>query len=591
MLAALAAGLLVWFLGLFLLRGFRFPVGPDAPVYLWWTRLAGTEGLSAVERPGAVALLSTLGATGVGLPAVVAGVECALGVAIGLGAAALARAGGTSRAGWALAGALAGTFATHMVAGYVSNLVFASLLLGALVVLAQPSRPSTAAAALLLGAGGLAHPLFFFVGVAILALAGAMAFGEDRGQTRRALAAAAAGGAILGAGQLLMLVGPPVLHVDTSQDAFLRRAGLSDALAHAYVDRLIHRWTRYVQWASVPLALLGATAPRGWVRRALWAWLSITVLGVIAGVATRWFPPDRFITFGFAIPILAAAGVVRLHARLAPRRWVALAAATGLSVAMLAGAGIAWLREKPYITQQAVDDVATASAYASRTPPGTPWLFTVDSGATRISFLATQLQNVIRAAVPPDRIRDVFMLLPPVPPNAPRDDAREWAAMARLYARDAAAAGDRRGDIVIHVDRFDRGAVCRSPACGTPGGLAVVADGVSVSARVAEGPPRPIDHGLDSSTLRIALAVPIVLAALALVGLGWSSLFLDDHVSAAALSPAFGGAALVLGGFVADRVGVRLSGVGPGLLVLLIAAGAGYAALIGQRRRRAKAAP
>src|SRR4029450_7856737 len=47
-LGALATSLLLWFLGLFLLRGFRFPVGPDAPVCLWWTRLAGAEGLSTV---------------------------------------------------------------------------------------------------------------------------------------------------------------------------------------------------------------------------------------------------------------------------------------------------------------------------------------------------------------------------------------------------------------------------------------------------------------------------------------------------------------------------------------------------------------
>ncbi len=73
-LGALAAGLLLWFLTLFVLRGFRYPVGPDGPVYLWWARLAAVEGVSTIERPGAAALLDALAAIGLGLPSVAAGV-------------------------------------------------------------------------------------------------------------------------------------------------------------------------------------------------------------------------------------------------------------------------------------------------------------------------------------------------------------------------------------------------------------------------------------------------------------------------------------------------------------------------------------
>src|SRR5207247_2300644 len=51
-LGALAAGLLAWYVGLFVVRGFAYPVGPDGPVYLWWTRLAGHDGLSAGPGPG-----------------------------------------------------------------------------------------------------------------------------------------------------------------------------------------------------------------------------------------------------------------------------------------------------------------------------------------------------------------------------------------------------------------------------------------------------------------------------------------------------------------------------------------------------------
>jgi hypothetical protein len=597
-LGALATGLLFWFLGLFLVRGFRFPVGPDAPVYLWWTRLAGAEGLSTVERPGAVALLGVLRGTGLGLPAAIAGAECALGVGVGLGAAAISRAGGASRTEWALAGVLSGTFATHLVAGYVSSLVFAVVFLAALTLLADRQRRSVIAAALLLGAGGLAHPLFFVVGAAIVLLAGALAFRAEPDEARRALGASLGASAILGAGWLWLLAGPPVARADTSQDAFLRRAGLVEGLAHAYRDRLIHRWTRYVEWASVPLAALGAARPRGWVRRALWSWLAVTVAGVLVGVVTGRLPPDRFLTFGYAIPILAAAGLVTLVERWSRRTGVAIALASALTLAMIAGAGIAWLREKPYLGQEAVDAVGLASRYASAAPPRTPWIFPVDSPSDRISFLATRLANVIRSIVPPDRIRDVYVVAPPPPPGLSVDERVEWAALARLYANDAASAA--RGaptPTVIDVASFDgrhegRAPVCRPPVCqALAGARTTIGDGVSISAWVASTAPRPIGAAVVSSTGRIALGAPLVLALLAAAGLGWSLVVTPDRISAGALAPAFGTATLVLGGVLADRLGLRLSGSAAGLVVPGALAVAGYLALVAERRRHAHPSP
>ncbi|HEX9123204.1 MAG TPA: hypothetical protein VF984_07575 [Actinomycetota bacterium] len=595
LLAALAGGLHVWFLGLFLLRGFVYPVGPDAPVYLWWMRLAGADGLSAVPRPGAMALLGVTLGTGVGLPAAVAGVECALGVAIGAAAAALARTGGASRIGWALAGTLAGTFATHLVAGYVSNLIFAVVFVAALVVLDDASRRSVVAAAVLLGAGALAHPLFFLVGAAVLVLAGALAFAREREQTWRALAATIGGATVFGAGWVLLLAGPPVFRTDTSQDAFLRRAGLGDALAHAYRDRLIQRWWRYALSASVPLAAFGVTACRGWVRRALVAWFAVTVAGVAVGAVTAWFPPDRFITFGYAIPILAAAGVTAIVERWSRRRLM-VAVAAALTLAMMAGAAIAWLREEPYLKPRAVDAVAVAVGAASGTPLGTPWIFPIDPPSTQMSLVATLLQNVIRATVPPGRIPDVHVIVPPPPPGLSADEEREWSAFADRSAADAArAARGRPAPVVFDIALFDsrheaRRPVCQPPVCrALDGPFTRVADGVSVSAAAIAGRTTgPPDQTLDSSTARVALGAPLVLAVLALVGFGWSSLVARDRPTAVALAPAFGTAAAVLGGVLADRAGLRLTGAGPGLLVLTLAGAGGYLALLAQRRRRAQ---
>ncbi|HKI28191.1 MAG TPA: hypothetical protein VKB32_02035, partial [Actinomycetota bacterium] len=68
-------------------------MGPDAPVYLWWSRLGGAEGLSAIaHRPGVPALSLVLeGTLAISVVQATAALEVVLGVAVGLSAAALVR--------------------------------------------------------------------------------------------------------------------------------------------------------------------------------------------------------------------------------------------------------------------------------------------------------------------------------------------------------------------------------------------------------------------------------------------------------------------------------------------------------------------
>ncbi|MDQ4108165.1 MAG: hypothetical protein M3138_05070, partial [Actinomycetota bacterium] len=62
-LAGLGALLLTLMLWPYVVDGYRFGVGPDVPVYLWWTRVGASEGLSMVgSRPGAPALAAALAA-------------------------------------------------------------------------------------------------------------------------------------------------------------------------------------------------------------------------------------------------------------------------------------------------------------------------------------------------------------------------------------------------------------------------------------------------------------------------------------------------------------------------------------------------
>ncbi len=87
----------------------------------------------------------------------------------------------------------------------------------------------------------------------------------------------------------------------------------------------------------------------------------------------------------------------------------------------------------------------------------------------------------------------------------------------------------------------------------------------------------------------IGLSATASLAILGLIGLGWTLLLFARWlrpVEVIALSPAVGIAALVSGGVLIDRLGVRLVGV-PGALSVLAIAAAGWA-LAAWRYRRAR---
>ena len=77
LLAMLGAALLRVFTWPTLRHGFPFPVGPDMPVYLWWTRVVTYGGPAlANERPGAPALIGTIGGVlGQGLVAGLGGIQ------------------------------------------------------------------------------------------------------------------------------------------------------------------------------------------------------------------------------------------------------------------------------------------------------------------------------------------------------------------------------------------------------------------------------------------------------------------------------------------------------------------------------------
>jgi len=577
----MAAGLFVWFLWPFVIHGFRFPLGPDAPVYMWWTRLASHDGLSAVgHRPGVPALALVLdGTLHLPLVATLAGLECALAVAIGLGSAALARGMGRDRATWLLAGILAGTFAVHLAAGYLANLAFAALFIAAAVMLGRTERRATLAAAVLLGASGLAHPLFFLLGVAILLISAALAWRSDRAEAARVATAAVGGGAMLGAGLLLLSIGPGPLNVDTSRDGFLRRAGLGDALRSIYLDRFVHRWTRYVQWASVPLAIGGLRDATRFEGRFLRAWGITLVAGMGLALATGIAPADRFITFGYVVPILAALGLVRLWRALGARRALSLAVTGALTGAMLGGALIAWARQEPFLSELEVSRIATAARYAAGTAPGTTLVFLANDVAPSITFLATRAANVIRAGMPAERIRSVVLRVPW--PEAPAPTERwKLAHLTRDDVRAAERAGNGRSETFV-LTPFDR--LYLYFEADLPG---LVSEGVFVTLPSIQ--PRPVADPLKpSSPAEIAFAALAVFAALGAAGYGWARAASSEPWRSLAIAPAFGAATIVVLGIALERAGLALSGaIGP-TIVSVIAGGGGYVVWFVLERRAA----
>ncbi len=578
----------------FIRNGFRFGVGPDIPVYLWWTRVAASKGLSLVgERPGSPALLAVLtGAAHLPVAAVTAGLEAAFGAAIGAGTAMLVRAAGVmagerrgARAAWVLAGLLAGSFTVHLAAGYLANLAFAAPFVAAAVCLALGTRRGVAAAAIALGGGGLAHPLFFLIGALVLAGVAAWSLARrERGwdsDAGRVALASVGGGVVVAGGLLAMALGPARLAVDTSKDGFLRRAGLTDAVRHAYLERTLHRWTRYVQWLALPLSALGLMRTSGFARRVLAAWTALVVIGAPVGLLTGWFPADRLITFGFSIPALAGVGVVAVWLWLARRVWLATLVAAALVGLMAAGALISWSRQEPFISPLEVERATTAARIADTLGPDIPLVFIVDDADATVSFLATRAANVLRAAMPPDRADDVYVYVG-TPHNFLSGEptvrgSEEYDAMSRLYLGDIPD-DPQRPAVGFVLEPFNR-----TPEAESDPDLFRWARGVfaTIPGPSALGASRdPLE---PSSPAQIVLAAFVLLALTGVVGFGWTRWAGLDVLAAIAVAPAIGVATLAIGGVALEPLGLPLSGSWGPAAVTLLAAGAGYLLLVLQR--------
>lgn len=582
----------------------RLPIGPDGPVYVWWTRYANLEGLGVLSgRSGVPAVALMFGSFfGTEPLQTIAFLGPVLAAAAGLAAAAAVETllGPSLVRVWAAA-LLAGAWAGHLAAGYLGSLAMTALFLGAIGpfgVAERSWRGALAGGGLLAGAA-LSHRPLLFLALAILAGA-VVTLAPDALRKRRRgtpLLSTAVGRITSGAGAgtavglglgVVAGLGASRLEVDTSQDALLRRYGLEHLLRRQFRLRLAADSLR----SAVPMAagsILGAAGIAPTLRAmsteskfllaVCGSWAALTLAGVAILAATGG-PANRLITFAFFFPLIAAIGVDALIRRRGARRVVGALA----GLAMVAVSMFGWHRQEPFIEPDEVEVLEDAAGIIDTLPPRTPLVFLVDTDLKAAAFHVARFANIIRSAVPPQRIADVRLAVgrpedylsdrPTITGNSEHDRLSvSLLAESRNVGFDPA---------VLVVRHFNRASYKAAARVGTPVTPDIVAlrgvpqiPGASRTGPLRRSDPEP--PGLGPTALA---AVSIgALALLALVGAGWARWGLPGaHIRAVlAASPSMGLASLILGAVAAQSMGVSPGGLGGIVAAVLVGAG-GYAA-------------
>ena len=335
-------------------------------------------------------------------------------------------------------------------------------------------------------------------------------------------------------------------------------------LRSLYLHRIALHVAHFVLWASVPLGVVGRRATDGYLRRLLTSWVIVLSLGIAVGLATGWFPPERVLSVSFAVPILAAAGIESLLSRGRPASTVV--AGVGI-VVVLAAAGWVWSQAAPPVFPTEAVRAEQAARYAAATAPGTPLVFEV-AGGEPLTFLATRAANELRAAMPPDKIPDVYIAVPPPMPGASAERRALWTR----YRTDVAEAVQRSGlqPVIFRL----------SPFIQAPSGAHIGLPAVMRGIRIINGPPLPaasVAAPLTRSTpIRIAVAAVLTLLVLGGVGSGWARATLGHGLVAVAISPGVGLGVLTLTAIGLERLGVPLNGRAGAASVLLLATVTGW---------------
>jgi hypothetical protein len=558
------------------------PLSYDTPYYVWRTSAVMEGGLDALtriptgavpnpHRPGFPVLGSVLRTiTGTDALSFAVIVRAVAAVAIGLAAGAMARES-LREPPWATPAFVIGLGLSAAVLGTaVENLeqLVADVFLVALAAtapLVATGRRGMVAAAAFFAAAAVTHWLFTVLFLVVLLGSGVVASllllrrsREDRGPWpahpwARVLKLVGLL-SLLAVVAFLLLPAPPARlpsFLQTSGNELpgnVRRLGAYEVplvLAIAGIGVLFGMW-RSDERRRVTIILLG-----------LWA-ATLPVAMVASVILPREMKLFRVAPFAIGAPILAVVALVGI-VRLGTDRLGRVGAVVGVTVLaaglfLLAGTPAATFEAPsgPFVSGRVAQAQIAGRYLAAVAEPNRPVIF-LTQAAPRL------VDRAVRAGVPPSLIEDTWVYVgspedlatrgPVTDPDRGRlaKVSQRWWASAWPRADDVL----RRDPIVIALAR---------PVGPVPETATDLAPGVSLLTG-----PEP--HALDQPARfgfawrDLLTATALCLLALTAVGLGWARALLDVPASSAlALSPAAGAAALILGGLVADRLGVPLAG-------------------------------
>jgi len=611
---AVGVGLLLFYVLPNLITRHPITARGDTAVYTWAARRAGALGLSGSNtwsRPGTIGLLAALaGLTRQPVAAVVAAMPAALAASLGLASGAFVNAAFEDRpARFVAVALLTGTYVSAMALGYLATLTFLTLLMAGLVLLVSgldSTRPiGWLAAGIVLGVAGLAHPIFSLLAGALLA--GALVslvpqFRRDLraggrfGQTSffGVLAASFVGVATLAVG-LGLARAAPGRPLDHSRDAAVHRLGMNDLVTRSYRRTLFE----YLVLLGTPL-IAGIVAGIGLVqkrvpelrialtdRSRLWwgvilAWTLVTIVGLIPLLGGIRVPGQRLLAICLPVPMLIGIGLIAFAADLAPpTRVVTVALALGVLVAFAALAPSA----SPSVPPAALAEARWAGLAYARTTPGTSLVVVMDDRTSAPGYMIVDIGNYVRAAVPPQRVEDVYVFVG-TPAGLPylrwrRDGVPEHDRIAADYARQLRSV---QGRPMLAVELraadptgFRQGIKQPGHQVLGPGTVAVAESTVHLAdpsarplsaARAVDGGPGPVSPWPGAWLAFLIFALAWV------IGLAWFAVGLPAASRSVrlAVSPALGMCAVALSAIVVDALGPRLSGVGgPTAVVVAIA--------------------
>jgi hypothetical protein len=477
--------------------------------------------------------------------------------------------------------------------GYMDNLMAAGVLMAAAIplVASVDERRGLIPAIVLLGAVGVIHGAFLAVVLAGVALTAAVYLPTSFRMWRRGerklldtpsarLGEVAAGAGILAGATLFATVSsPPSPRLNRGELAKKLRADLP----------------RYRLLLLLPLAAIGAAslAREGRGRRGrmrfvvtfLLAWSGITLAGYLAYRFTSLpIPANRLLLFAFALPLLALLAVLwfaRTIGRSSKRRTVAVFVAGVAGLVLLAE--IQWARTPAHIDAVKYREAAAADAYLGSigAPVATPVVFIVDDQGPLPAAVIPFMRDHILGAIAPERVAHTFMYMGSVENYLARRPTlvglRQYDQVSKRFFNRMQHTYDQDPIVLIgssfNVTNYHAWADPRPESVYRDQGISVVQGPLPPAESI-----EPVDPLGNPGVIKLALLSSATLALLAFVGLGWGvALFRRwlGRLELLAVAPAVGLAALIFGGLVVDRLGIRLTGL-PGALTPLVVAGAGW---------------